>query len=207
VQELDPELVAHVDRIALALTIIAGVTVLLGTLLAVVLVANLFTLRALTKLMKRVDQQMERLAPRIEPLIERMTRLASDTQDITDHVRRGVRDVMHTVDDLNRSLRDAGQATERRVREFGAVIDIVKEEAEQVLIDSAATARGVSVAAGTLRGESRYRPRSDTSPPAARTPELPANATARQSGSSGPPAEPVAPVVSSASTGGSTPRP
>ncbi|MGH7502778.1 MAG: hypothetical protein ACREL7_13610 [Longimicrobiales bacterium] len=202
--QMDPELLADVDRIALALTIGAGLAVLLGALLAVVLVANLFTLRSLTKLMKRTDREIERLSPRLDPLIDRMTRLATDSQDITEHVRRGAKDLMATVEELNRSIREGSLAAQRRVLEFAAVLDIVKEEAEQVLMDTAATARGVSVTAEALRREPRFARRSYDQPGApapSPPPDLPPEVMTPRAAAVESPEEPLEPVVSSVPPG------
>jgi uncharacterized protein YoxC len=202
--QVSPEFAADVDRIAVALTIVAAVAVTVGILLAILLIINLFTLRSISKMVKRTEKQFQRLSPRLEPLIERMTRLTSDTQEITETVRRGIKDVMATVEDVNDSLRDVASATERRVREFGAVLDIVKEETEQALMDTAATARGVSVAAGTLRGDGRRRaiPEASTATSRAESPSpppvLPAEVALHELDVTDEPSEPVAPVVSGA---------
>jgi hypothetical protein len=45
------------------------------------------------------------------------------------------------------------------VRQFGAVLDVVQAEAEEVLLDAAATAHGVHSAARALRQTSRSRSR------------------------------------------------
>jgi uncharacterized protein YoxC len=205
--QMDPEIATDVDRIAVALTIIAVVAVVVGLVLVVVLIANFALLRSIAKMVKGTDSQLQRLSPKLEPLIDRMTRLTSDTQEITETVRRGVRDVMSTIEDVNESLRDVSLAAERRVREFGAVLDIVKEETEQALMDTAATARGVSVAAGTWRGDGRRRMAPRVTPPTASRaaqpsppPDLPAEVqrpTPRLEDEE--PSEPVAPVVSGAS--------
>lgn len=205
--QLDPEIANDVDRIALALTIVAIVAVVVGLVLAVVLLANLFMLRSIAKIVKRTDQQFQRLQPKLDPLIEKMSRLTSDTQDITERVRRGMKDVMDTVEDVNRSLRDVSHAAEVRVREFGAVLDIVKDETEKALMDTAATARGVSVAAGTFRGDGRRQSRRraereiPSHPQAVPPPELPDEVQARpRRDVAEEPSEPIGPVVSGVSS-------
>jgi hypothetical protein len=78
---------------------------------------------------------------------------------------------MDTVNDLNRSLRKASGAAEERVRDFAAVLDVVQEEAEQILLDSAATARGLHATAESLRGVSTAPQRVPVAPPATRADE------------------------------------
>lgn len=148
------EAAAHLDQIATALTIIAVSGVVVGLFAVVSLVASMFALRSANRAIGTMERHIDRLAPRVEPLIDQVTRLADDSRHVTDTVRRRVHDLMDSVDDLNRGLKQATQAAEIRVREFAAVIDVVKEEAEEVLIDTAATARGLQSAAEKLRGPS-----------------------------------------------------
>jgi methyl-accepting chemotaxis protein len=154
---------AQLDRIALFLKIIAITSAGVGLFAVISLVASLFALRSANRVLATMEKHMDRLAPRVEPLIEKVTRLADDSRDITDSVRRRVNDVMDTISDLNRRLRSAGEATEVRFREFAAVLDVVREEAEEVLLDTAATARGIHTAAAALRTPSP-RPRAATEP-------------------------------------------
>jgi hypothetical protein len=83
--------------------------------------------------------------------VEKITALATDARDVTDTVRRRVTDLMDTVADVNHSLRELTKSAELRVREFGAVVDVVKGEAEELLIEGAATARGIHTTVEALR--------------------------------------------------------
>jgi len=150
--------IAQLDRIALFLKIIAITSAAVGLFAVISLVASLFALRSANRVLATMEKHVDRLAPRVEPLVEKVTRLADDSRDITDAVRRRVNEVMDTVSDLNRRLRNAGEATELRFREFAAVLDVVREEAEEVLLDTAATARGIHTAAEALRAPSARPP-------------------------------------------------
>ena len=57
-----------------------------------------------------------------------------------------------TVEDLNKRLRAGVDAVEDRVKRFGAVVDVVQAEAEELLLDAASTAHGVHTTAQMLRG-------------------------------------------------------
>ena len=63
-----------------------------------------------------------------------------------------------TVEELNRAVKKGGVAAEDRIRRFGAGLDVVPTEAEDVLLDAAATARGVHETARQLREEPRRKP-------------------------------------------------
>jgi hypothetical protein len=56
-----------------------------------------------------------------------------------------------TVEDLSNRLRTGVDAVEDRVRRFGAVVDVVQTEAEELMLDAASTARGVHTAASMIR--------------------------------------------------------
>jgi methyl-accepting chemotaxis protein len=121
-----------------------------GLFAVISLLVSLFAHRTANRVIGSLERHVDRLAPRVEPLLENLTRLANDSRDVTESVRRRVNELMDTVADLNRSLKHAGKAAEVRVREFAAVLDVVKEEAEEVLLDTAATARA-SRRGGDLR--------------------------------------------------------
>jgi uncharacterized protein YoxC len=151
IQQTDAAVAAGLDRIATMLTIIAVSGVVVGLFAVVSLVASLFALRSATRVLGTLERQVERLSPRVEPLIEKVTGLAVDLRDSSGAVRRRVNELMDTVADVNRGLKQASQAAEVRVREFAAVLDVVKSEAEELLIDGAATARGLHAASEVLR--------------------------------------------------------
>jgi uncharacterized protein YoxC len=143
---------AQLDRMATMMMVLAISAVIVGLLSAVTLIISLMTMRSASQLMKSIESQIERLAPKTDPLIEKLTRLTDDARGVTDSVRRRVTDLMDTVSDLNEALRGAHRAADTRVREFAAVLDVVQAEAEEVLLDGAATARGFHATAEALRG-------------------------------------------------------
>jgi uncharacterized protein YoxC len=148
----------QLDRMGTMITVIAVSAVVVGLLSAITLVISLFTMRSASKLMKNVESHLDRLAPKTDPLIEKMTRLVDDARGVTDGVRRRVTDLMDTVADVNDALRKAHRAADTRVREFTAVLDVVQSEAEEVLLDGAATARGLHATAEALRAGAAPRP-------------------------------------------------
>ncbi|HUF67070.1 MAG TPA: hypothetical protein VMM79_00365 [Longimicrobiales bacterium] len=143
---------AQLDRMATMMMVLAISAVIVGLLSAITLIVSLMTMRSASKLMKTIESQIERLAPKTDPLIEKLTRLTDDARGVTDSVRRRVTDLMDTISDVNEALRGAHRAADTRVREFAAVLDVVQSETEEVLLDGAATARGVHATAEALRG-------------------------------------------------------
>lgn len=152
-QQADPAVVAQLDQISVALIVIAVATALVGLFVLGVLFIAFRLMRSATKLMNQVQGRIDEFAPRAGPLIDKATLVADDARTLSDNVRRRVTELMDTVAKLNSSVREATEATELRVREFVAVLDVVKAEAEELLMDTAATARGIHTTAAALRSD------------------------------------------------------
>lgn len=144
--------------IAWAETATAVGTVILALMGIALGVAGFYTLRAVVRVLRSLEKMVERLAPKAEPLLEQANRVTEDAAEVSRRVRQNIDEVNDTVEDLNRQLREAIEKAEARVRRFGTVLDTVQEEVEDVLLDAAAAARGVQVAAEALRA-----PRTDRS--------------------------------------------
>lgn len=80
--------------------------------------------------------------------IRKATSLLGST---VDTVKTPVNNLLGTVDDVNARLRAAVDAVDLRVKRFGAVVDIVQGEAEDLLVDATSTVRGLQAARQSLR--------------------------------------------------------
>jgi uncharacterized protein YoxC len=149
--QVDARAVEALERIAAAQLVMAVVLALLGVLVLGVTLLALLQLRSLRGLLGGVTETVEELRPHLLPIVDRAKHVAEDVSGMTDNVRRRVDDVLHTVEELHRTVKKASTATEERVRRFGAVLDVVQTEAEELLLDAAATARGVHETARALR--------------------------------------------------------
>ncbi|MGH7576860.1 MAG: hypothetical protein ACREM1_17260 [Longimicrobiales bacterium] len=149
--QLDAQTAAQIEWIARAQIATAVAMIIIALFLIGLIIASLILLRSVKRLVRRVERSVDQLTPHAQPLLERVSGVAGDARDVSETVRRQVNDLVHTVEGLNRSLREAGEATETRVRAFAAVLDVVQEEAEQILLDTAATARGLHTTAESLR--------------------------------------------------------
>lgn len=156
--QTDPALLESVQRIAWAQIIMAA---LMSLAFLAVIGAGLFAIRFIRKAQAS-----------IQPTIDRVNAIAADAGAVSEQVKKQVDTLLETVQQANERLRDAVHAAELRVRDFGAVLDAVQGETEEVLLDTAATARGVHVAAETLTqtrkiGRSRAPAVPPPGPPAA----------------------------------------
>jgi hypothetical protein len=159
VWQTDPALLEQLGRIAnaqLFLSVVAGLFALLALAAGVL---SYKTFQTLARTLRSIEKVVDRLAPHAEPLIDGVSQVATDASQISGSVREKVEEVLETVDDVNLRLREVTDAAEQRVRQFGAVLDVVTAEAEEVLLDAAATAQGVQRAARVLREPSSGRRR------------------------------------------------
>jgi uncharacterized protein YoxC len=171
--QVDPAVASALQRIAIAQIIMA---IALGVVVLLLLIAGLLSLRMISDVRKGIreaQRSVQRLLPSAAPIVEKAKHVADDAEDVSGKVRRQVDDLMGTLNEVNESLRDATRTAKARVREFGAVLDVVQTEAEELLLDTAATARGVHTAAERLR-----RPRI----PAPPRPAVPAMAETNEKG-------------------------
>ena len=169
--QADSSLAAEVARIATAQVVMAAAMVLILLMALLAAIAAWRASRAAARLMADLQKIAERLSIRAEPLIDSGRRVVDDASDVTRRVRKQADTFADTLAELNESLRHGTAEARRRVQEFGAVLDIVGEEAEDLLIDTTARARGLRITADALRG--RRRGRRVASPPASPSAEIP----------------------------------
>lgn len=151
------DIAGRLEWIAWAQTATAVGTIVITLLVLAVAVAAVAVLRAANRMLRTLEEQAERLAPHAQPLLERAERVAEDAAEISHAIRRNVENVQETVDDLQERLRATLDGAEARVRHLASVLDAVQGEVEELLIEAAATARGLHVAARTLGGSGRAR--------------------------------------------------
>ncbi len=123
---------------ALVVVGIATVCVAVGTLIV------LFqTRRGLKKLGRAAEKKAD-------PLIERSRSVAANLEFITATLRTDIEGLHRSVRALSDRLAQASDHMEDRIEEFNALLEVVQGEAEEVFLDTAATARGVRVGAREL---------------------------------------------------------
>ncbi|HUF49447.1 MAG TPA: hypothetical protein VMN60_01355 [Longimicrobiales bacterium] len=105
----------------------------------------------LRRLMADMSVLMAELKRVAVPLIEGATVIVTDTASITAEVRVRLNGLLDTLEGVDLAIQKGAIATEDRVRRFGEVLDVVQTEAEDLLLDAAATARGVHETARVLR--------------------------------------------------------
>lgn len=138
-------------QVAMAAVMVLCALAVLGAAVAVWLLAR--------KVIREVEETRERLLPHVTPVLSRASTIADDVRAITAGLRDDAEGVHEAVRDLLDRSRRATDSLEERVRRFGVVLEAVQEQAEELLMDAAATAHGVHATARALREERPRVPR------------------------------------------------
>jgi hypothetical protein len=142
------EALAAVAQIVLAIALLA---VGLGLLFAALKVKAL---------MKKLEEQGQKLRVDLAPAIRNVTTVTENASAVSKSVRGDVDRLSASVTAATEKLKEAAQVAEERVGEFNALIGVVQEEAEQLFIGGAAAIRGVQAGRETFRrfrsGEREY---------------------------------------------------
>ena len=121
---------------------------------------------------QKVSDMMDRVYGDINPIMRHASSIADNVDYVSTSIRTDVQQVRNTVQLANERLLAAVLATEQRVQEFSALLQVVQREAEDTFVAAASTVRGVRVGASQLRTEL------ERDLPVARTSELEAAAAA-----------------------------
>ncbi|HEX6558988.1 MAG TPA: hypothetical protein VF021_05980 [Longimicrobiales bacterium] len=144
----DPEVIHQLQRLVTTQTIVA---ISLGIVALSALGVAIGALLAVRKVLGMLHNTMSQLTPKLDPLLASASRITGNAEEISAAIKGRVDGVLETVEDIGGRLKTGAQAVEDRVKQFGAVVDVVQAEAEDILLDAAATARGVHTAAEMLR--------------------------------------------------------
>jgi methyl-accepting chemotaxis protein len=149
--QVDARTLEALERIALAQMVMSAVMVILGVLALGGAVIVLLELRSARRLMRGLLVTVEALRPRLAPFMDRVQDVTTDVSTMTGTMRRKLDEVIRTAESVSRAVERGTVATEERLQRFTAVLDIVQTEAEELLLDAAATAHGMQETARVLR--------------------------------------------------------
>lgn len=99
---------------------------------------------------KKVRELLDRVYADITPLTRHAASIADNLDYITTSIRNDVQQINATIAAANRRLHQAVDATEGRLNEFNALLQVVQQEAEQAFVSTAAAVRGVRTGAATF---------------------------------------------------------
>ena len=116
----------------------------------VIAVVVVFLLVVALALVLQVKKLLKSLQQNAQPVTDRARVAAENVEYISAVVREDVQRVRTSVSGLSDRLKKASDRMEERVEEFNALMDVVQDEAESVLLDTAAVVRGVRAGAQTV---------------------------------------------------------
>ena len=116
----------------------------------VIAVVSMLLLVVAVALAWQLKKLVGSLQDHIQPVAERARVAAKNVEYISAVVREDVQRVRASVSGLSDRLQEASERMEERVEEFNALMDVVQDETESVLLDTAAVVRGVRAGAQTM---------------------------------------------------------
>jgi len=127
---------------------IVGVASALNTLVLLALVLVLVpAVWSFTQSLRQLRALLDRVYDDLKPLTNHANRIAANVDEITDSVRTEVTQVAHAVSQASQGINRAIASTERRLTEFGALVDVAQEEVERAFVSTAAAVEGVKAGA------------------------------------------------------------
>lgn len=138
-------------------TAIGIANLVVSLLLIVVVVVLVPTILGIRTAMDRIGRLLDRVSQDVSPLVQHANDIVTDVHYITASVREDVTRVGGVVRDAAERVTDALDASEERLRELGAVLDVVQDEVEGSLVAVASTLRGARAGAAVLRNGRRGR--------------------------------------------------
>jgi uncharacterized protein YoxC len=102
-------------------------------------------------LMKKVEEQGQKLRIDLAPAIHNVTAVTENVNALSKTVRADADRLSATVTAATEKLTGAAKEAERKVGEFNALIGVVQEEAEDLFIGGAAALRGIRAGGETFR--------------------------------------------------------
>lgn len=152
------ELPVLVERIASAQIVMAVGTSILVLAVLAAMVGAFMLFRSVRRLTDALEREAQRLGPHAVPLLEHASRVGEDARAVSHAFRADAENLHETVGELNRRLRATLDDADERVHQFGGVLRVIQDEIETLLLDAAATARGLHAAAEGLQNAVEGRP-------------------------------------------------
>ncbi|HET7230566.1 MAG TPA: DUF948 domain-containing protein [Longimicrobium sp.] len=111
----------------------------------------LFAALKVKALMKKVEEQGQKLRVDLAPAIHNVTAVTENVNFVSKTVKKDVEKLSASVTAATDRLKGAAEQAEVKVGEFNALIGVVQEEAESLFITGASALRGLQAGADTFR--------------------------------------------------------
>lgn len=136
-------------------------TAAIALLLALPAVASFFLFGELRRAVRTLEKFADTLQREVLPAVQSVRGISEQATQITTKIRSEVQGLVETSQDLRGRVTRAADATEDRLNDLEALLDVLYEEVEDTALDVAAalrtTRRGVSVIGAVKRVFGRGR--------------------------------------------------
>jgi len=130
--------------------VIASATVVIAIAMVAIVALGVTIGLRLQKSEAAMAASLVRLRAQISPLIENAVAASDHLKAISGSLRGDVQTITSAVDTANERVHRAVSVTERRLKEFNALLSVVQDEAEDLFVATASTVHGVRRGAATL---------------------------------------------------------
>lgn len=125
-------------------------SVIIAVALLVLVIGGGLVVAKLRQTHRKTEQLLDRVHAELTPLSRRLTAIAEDMHAVSSSVRGEIERVNATIGAANDRVHEAVALTERRLKEFNALLAVVQDEAEHLFVSTASTVRGVRRGAAYL---------------------------------------------------------
>lgn len=142
---LAPDSAALVSRAqpAWLWTLEGTVVVVLGLTFLALMGALVAVLLRVSKTFGQLTASLDRFRDQLTPVTDRAAAIAGHLEGAAASVHEAVDEVTDTIHSANESLRDALATADARFHEIDAIVRLARDEAADVVVGAASTARGV----------------------------------------------------------------
>lgn len=118
-------------------------TTIIALALSVLTVVAIPALWRFRRTYRKADHLLDRIYSDITPITHNANVISENLNYLTTAIRQDIQKVSATIEDANHQVEEALALTERRVRDFNALLAVAQEEAEHLFLSTASTVRGV----------------------------------------------------------------
>jgi hypothetical protein len=134
------------------------IAVVVAVLLIALLTSYLVIAVMLKRAFDRLSAAVERFRGDIYPVTQRAAEIAEHLEEAASNVNDAVGDVADTLRAANDTMRDVVETAEERFRELDAIVQVARDEAEDLVTGAASTVRGVRGGIRAFRDQRRSAP-------------------------------------------------
>jgi hypothetical protein len=136
-------------------TVEGTVALIVGVLLIGLLGTLAFVFWKLAKAFEEMGDAVDRVRADLRPVLESASSISGHLEEAAESVHEAVAEVTDTIHTANAALRDAVATADARFHELDAIVQVARDEAEDVVVGAASVMRGVRRGASALRHRDR----------------------------------------------------